>query len=49
MTAKTDMRFFVLTSQSFWSLLDHQPEIEREVLRYLAIRLPREADDPTVR
>jgi CRP/FNR family transcriptional regulator, cyclic AMP receptor protein len=45
-TAKTDLRFFVLTSQAFWSLMEHQPEIQREVLRCLASRLAREADDP---
>jgi CRP/FNR family transcriptional regulator, cyclic AMP receptor protein len=44
--AKTDLRFFVLTSQAFWSLLDHQPEVQRAVLRCLAVRLAREADDP---
>jgi len=46
-TAKTDLRFFVLTSQAFWGLLDHQPEVERAVLRCLASRLAGEADDPT--
>ena len=45
-TAKTDLRFFVLTSQAFWALLDHQPEVQRAVLRCLAVRLAREADDP---
>jgi CRP/FNR family cyclic AMP-dependent transcriptional regulator len=46
-TAKTDLRFFVLTSQAFWGLLDAQPEVEREVLRCLAVRLASETDDPT--
>jgi CRP/FNR family transcriptional regulator, cyclic AMP receptor protein len=46
-TAKGELRFFVLTSQAFWSLLEHQPEIQREVLRCLAARLAGEADDPT--
>ena len=47
-TAKTDLRFFVLTSQSFWSLIESQPEIERKVLRALAQRLRPTVDDPTV-
>jgi CRP/FNR family cyclic AMP-dependent transcriptional regulator len=46
-TAASDLRFFVLTSQAFWGLLDRQPEIQREVLRCLAARLARESDDPT--
>jgi CRP-like cAMP-binding protein len=45
-TATTPLRFFVLTSQAFWRLLEHQPEIQREVLRALASRLAGEADDP---
>jgi CRP/FNR family cyclic AMP-dependent transcriptional regulator len=45
-TAKTGLRFFVLTSQAFWSLLDNQPEIQRAVLRCLAARLARESEDP---
>jgi CRP/FNR family cyclic AMP-dependent transcriptional regulator len=45
-TAKSDLRFFVLTSQAFWSLLDNQPEIQRAVLRCLAARLARESEDP---
>lgn len=47
-TAKTPMRFFVLTSQSFLGLLDEQPGIERKVLRALARRLIPLAGDPTV-
>jgi CRP/FNR family transcriptional regulator, cyclic AMP receptor protein len=46
-TASNDLRFFVLTSQAFWGLLDHRPEIQREVLRLLAARLAGESDDPT--
>lgn len=46
-TAKSDLRFFVLTSQAFWGLLDNQPNVEREVLRALALRLADQADDPT--
>jgi CRP-like cAMP-binding protein len=38
-TATTPLRFFVLTSQSFWTLLDHNPEVERKVLRALAKRV----------
>jgi CRP-like cAMP-binding protein len=45
-TATTPLRFFVLTSQAFWRLLEHQPEIQREVLRALASRIAGEADDP---
>ena len=45
--ATNDLRFFVLTSQAFWGLLDHRPEIQREVLRCLAARLAGESDDPT--
>ena len=39
MTATTPLRFFVLTRQSFRSLLEHQPEIEEKVLRALEERL----------
>ena len=45
--AKTPIRFFVLTRQSFLRLLDQQPDIERKVLRALAKRLMPVADDPT--
>jgi CRP-like cAMP-binding protein len=45
-TATTPLRFFVLTSQAFWRLLERQPEIQREVLRALASRIAGEADDP---
>jgi len=38
-TARTPLRFFVLTSQSFWSLLDRSPGVERKVLRALARRV----------
>lgn len=38
-TATTQPRFFVLTSQSFWSLLDRNPQVERKVLRALARRV----------
>ncbi|HEY7195667.1 MAG TPA: cyclic nucleotide-binding domain-containing protein [Gaiellaceae bacterium] len=46
-TAKGELRFFVLTSQAFWGLLDNQPEVAREVLLVLARRVARESDDPT--
>jgi CRP/FNR family transcriptional regulator, cyclic AMP receptor protein len=38
-TAATPLRFFVLTRQSFRSLVDHQPEIERCVLEALEERV----------
>ena len=45
-TATAPLRFFVLTRQSFWSMVDHMPQVERKILRALAKRLI--ADDPTV-
>ena len=47
-TATTPIRFFVITSQSFFRLLDDQPGIERKVLRSLARRLIPLDSDPTV-
>jgi CRP/FNR family transcriptional regulator, cyclic AMP receptor protein len=47
-TAKTPLRFFVLTAQSFRSVVDQFPEVERKVLRALARRLVRLSDDPSV-
>jgi CRP/FNR family cyclic AMP-dependent transcriptional regulator len=38
-TAKTPLRFFVLTRQAFRSLLAHQPELEEKVTRALEERL----------
>jgi CRP-like cAMP-binding protein len=38
-TAKTDMRFFVLGHREFHTLIDDNPAIERKVLRALARRL----------
>jgi len=38
-TAKSPLRFFVLTRQSFRSLLEHQPEIEAKVMAALEERL----------
>ncbi len=47
-TAKTPVRYFVLTRQSFRSLLDHQSEIERKVMRAFADRVrPSLSRDPT--
>ena len=37
-TAKTPLRVFVLTRQSFLRLLDEEPTVERKVLRALARR-----------
>ena len=48
-TATTPLRFFVLTSQAFGSLLEHQPEVERKVLRALARRVLATSDDPTLK
>ena len=47
-TAKTPLRFFVLTSQSFRSVVDQFPDVERKVLRTLARRLASMSDDPSV-
>jgi CRP-like cAMP-binding protein len=38
-TAKTPLRFFVLTRQAFRSLLAHQPELEEKVLAALEERV----------
>jgi CRP-like cAMP-binding protein len=43
-TAKTPLRFFVLTRQSFWGLVEHHPQVERKILRALAKRLLATAD-----
>ena len=47
-TARTPLRFFVLTSQAFYGLLDRQQGVERQVLRALARRVLTTANDPTV-
>jgi CRP-like cAMP-binding protein len=47
-TAKTPIRFFVLTRRHFLRLLDEQPGVERKVLRALARRLISVSDDPTL-
>jgi ATP-binding cassette, subfamily B, bacterial len=45
-TAKTPLRFFVLTRQSFWSMVERMPAVERKVLRALARRVV--SNDPTL-
>lgn len=44
-TAKTPLRFFVLTRRSFLRLLDEQPGVERKVMRALAQRLISMSDE----
>jgi CRP/FNR family cyclic AMP-dependent transcriptional regulator len=46
--AKTELRFFVLTRQSFWSMVDAMPDVERKILRALARRVVDSWNDPTV-
>jgi CRP/FNR family transcriptional regulator, cyclic AMP receptor protein len=43
-TAKTPLRFFVLTRQAFRSLLAHQPELEEKVLAALEERVRATSD-----
>jgi CRP-like cAMP-binding protein len=43
-TARTPLRFFVLTRRSFLRLLDEQPGIERKVMRALGKRLASMSD-----
>jgi CRP/FNR family cyclic AMP-dependent transcriptional regulator len=45
-TAKTPLRFFVLTRRPFLRVLDEQPAIERKVMRALAKRLVSVSDAP---
>lgn len=47
-TAKTPLRFFVLTRRRFLRLLDEQPAVERKVMRALATRLVSVSDDPSL-
>jgi CRP/FNR family transcriptional regulator, cyclic AMP receptor protein len=47
-TAKTDLRVFVLTSKDFRHLLEESPNVERKVLRTLAKRVADLTNDPTV-
>ena len=46
-TATTTLRFFVLTRQAFWSMVDRLPDVERKVLRALARRVVDSWGDPT--
>ena len=47
-TAKTPLRCFVLTRQSFRQLVDASPGVERKVLRALARRVVDLSGDPTL-
>jgi CRP-like cAMP-binding protein len=47
-TARTPVRFFVLTRRSFLRLLDEQPRVERKVMRALARRLVSVSDELTL-
>jgi CRP/FNR family cyclic AMP-dependent transcriptional regulator len=44
-TARTPLRFFVLTRRNFLRLLDEQPRVERKVMRALARRLVSVSDE----
>jgi CRP/FNR family transcriptional regulator, cyclic AMP receptor protein len=46
-TAKTDLRVFVLTSKDFHHLLEENRNVERKVLRTLAKRVAELSKDPT--
>jgi CRP/FNR family cyclic AMP-dependent transcriptional regulator len=47
-TAKTSLRFFVLTRRDFRRLIDENPSVERKVLRALARRVVELSGDPTL-
>ena len=47
-TAKTPLRFFVLTPKDFRQMLDENPSVERKVLRALARRVLDLSRDPTL-
>jgi CRP/FNR family transcriptional regulator, cyclic AMP receptor protein len=47
-TAKTPVRFFVLTPKDFRQMLDESPTVERKVLRALARRVLELSRDPTL-
>lgn len=47
-TAKTALRFFVLTRRDFRHLVDENPSVERKVLRALARRVVELSSDPTL-
>ncbi len=44
-TASSPLRFFVLSRQSFWGMMDQMPGVERKILRALARRVLTTADD----
>lgn len=46
-TATAPLRFFVLTRQAFWSMVDAMPDVERKILRVLARRVVDSWGDPT--
>jgi CRP/FNR family cyclic AMP-dependent transcriptional regulator len=48
-TATSPLRFFVLTRQSFWSMVQSMPDVDRKILRTLAKRALATSDDPTLR
>jgi CRP/FNR family transcriptional regulator, cyclic AMP receptor protein len=47
-TAKTPLRFFVLTPKDFRQMLDENPSVERKVLRALGRRVLELSRDPTL-
>jgi CRP-like cAMP-binding protein len=47
-TAKTSLRFFVMTRQAFLRLLDANPTVERKVLRALAKRIAATSNEPSL-
>jgi CRP-like cAMP-binding protein len=47
-TAKTPLRFFVMTRQAFQRLLDANPQVERKVLRALARRVASTSSDDSM-
>jgi len=47
-TATTELRFFVLSRRSFWSMVDAMPDVERKILRALARRVVDSWNDPTL-
>ena len=47
-TAKTPLRFFVLTPKDFRQVLDENPSVERKVMRALARRVLELSRDPTL-
>jgi CRP-like cAMP-binding protein len=45
-TAATPLRFFVLTGPAFAGVMDEHPDVERKVLRALAMRVAELSGDP---